>query len=140
VYLKSVFKVRSYSFTSSYIGALRERVALRRGPLIYCLEGVDNPAINDPVLPAEAQFQASYRPDVLGGVVILTAKEANGNEIVLVPYYAWDNRAPERCDQDWLLVWLKQEDWFRLRQPLDRNDLQEWQHRLYRPFASHGEE
>jgi hypothetical protein len=40
-----------------------------------------------------------------------------------------DNKA-----QDWLRVWLKQEDWFQTRQPLDGNDLKDWDHMLYRPL------
>ncbi|HEY9076669.1 MAG TPA: beta-L-arabinofuranosidase domain-containing protein [Anaerolineaceae bacterium] len=90
----------------------RGRVALRRGPVVYCLEGADNP---DPVdwisLPRHARLEATYQPDLLGGVMILhgrgariLAPEASGLytneepryepcEITAIPFFAWDNRA-----------------------------------------------
>jgi hypothetical protein len=51
-----------------------------------------------------------------------------------IPYFAWDNRGVDNKAQDWLRVWLKQEDWFQTRQPLDGNDLKDWDHVLYRPL------
>lgn len=117
-----------------FVGASRERVAIQRGPVVYCLEGVDNPAVNDPLLPPNAQFQAQYRPDLLGGVVVVSTRDADGNEITAVPYYAWDNRPAPDASQDWLIVWLRQQDWFEVRQPLDGNERRDWEHRLYRPL------
>ena len=114
--------------------AIRERVAIQRGPIIYCLEGVDNKALKDPMLPASAQFQALYQRDLLGGVVAITAKDVDGSEIFAVPYYTWDNRSAANAEQDWLLVWLRQEDWFPARQPLDREDRKAWEHILYQPL------
>ncbi len=125
-----------------YVQATRERTALQRGPLIYCLEGVDNPAF-EPTLPAAAQIQADYRPDLLDGVVILRTQDAAGSDLLAIPYYAWDNRPLERDRSrsqdaspagDWLLVWLKQEDWFHLRQAVDGDDLQSWRGSLYKPL------
>ena len=37
-----------------FVGATRERVAIQRGPMIYCLEGIDNPCLTDPVLPGRS--------------------------------------------------------------------------------------
>lgn len=117
-----------------FAGAIRERDAIQRGPVVYCLEGVDNPAGFDPILPAQVQFRHEYRPDLLGGVVIITAQDSGGNGITAIPYFAWDNRAAASSDQDWLAVWLRQADWFQLRQPLDANDCQRWAHVLYQPL------
>jgi len=48
------------------------QVALQRGPLVYCLEEVDNgPRLSNVVLPGEANVEASFEPDLLGGVTTL---------------------------------------------------------------------
>jgi DUF1680 family protein len=120
-----------------FAGALRQRVALQHGPIVYCLEGVDNAAFIDPVLPVKPQFQVQYRPELLGGAVVISALAVDGNTINAIPYFAWDNRAVVNTSQDWLLVWLRQEDWFQIRQPLDGNDRQAWEHVLYQPLPEH---
>lgn len=67
------------------IRQLQGRVALQRGPLVYCLEGVDHGAVADAAAPtvaldritvdpaavAEGRFVDEYRDDLLGGVVVL---------------------------------------------------------------------
>src|SRR5690606_26059090 len=46
------------------------RVALQRGPLVYCLEGVDNGSnLSALQLPRDAELSAASQPDLLGGVV-----------------------------------------------------------------------
>jgi DUF1680 family protein len=117
-----------------FAGAVRERVAIQRGPVVYCLEGVDNPGHPDPLLPAKTQFQASYQPDLFGGVVAIIAADVDGSQVFAVPYYTWDNRPAAAAEQDWLLVWLRQQDWFSARQPLDVGDRQAWEHILYQPL------
>jgi DUF1680 family protein len=117
-----------------FAGAIRERVAIQRGPVVYCLEGVDHPSVNDPLLPETVQFQAQFRSELLGGVVAITSKDVDGNQILAVPYFTWDNRAAPNTEQDWLVVWLRQEDWFHLRKPLDGNDRKAWEHLLYQPL------
>lgn len=121
-----------------FAGAIRELVALQRGPVVFCVEGVDNPAIKDPCLPAKAIFDEKFLSDFLGGVVAITSHDINGCELTAIPYYAWDNRPVDVSEQDWLSVWLKQEDWFTLRQPLDGNDRQAWENRLYLPLPEVG--
>jgi uncharacterized protein len=97
-------------------------VALQRGPLVYCLEEVDNPVRAHRIcLPDDASLEAAYEPELLGGVVTVRADALclvdEGWEGVLyrdsppryepfritaVPYYAWDNRDP-----GWMNVWLR---------------------------------
>lgn len=64
------------------------RVALQRGPIVYCAEGVDNHghALNL-VLPDGAALTAEHRPGLLGGVTVIC-----GPALIAVPYYAWANR------------------------------------------------
>lgn len=96
-----------------------DRVAVQRGPLIYCLEGIDQQsldltAVGLPVgrKPA-SDFQSEFRGGLLDGVVVLrhpglvredissalypryTAESAKTRkvELTFIPYYAWANRA-----------------------------------------------
>jgi len=117
-----------------FVNFTREQAAIQRGPVVYCLEGVDNPGCDDPVLATDPQFRTQYRPDLLGGVVTIAAKDAEGHDLTAIPYYAWDNRPAPSAERARLLVWLRQEDWFRLRQPLDADDRRGWEHTLYRPL------
>ena len=98
------------------------RVALQRGPLVYCLEGVDNGgAVRDLVLPRGAALDAVHMPDLLGGVTVIRAdglrvepadwterlyRDAGSTQpaaITAVPYYAWDNRDPGE-----MAVWISE--------------------------------
>jgi len=89
-------------------------VALQRGPLVYCLEKVDNAAsTRQVVLPRDAAVTASLNAAELGGVVVVHGDadfaDAQGWDGALyhlgdatltpirmtaIPYYAWDNRQP----------------------------------------------
>ncbi len=62
------------------------RIALARGPILYCVEGVDHPGLDvrDLVLPDDAELRDAVREDLLGGVVTLTADAA-----VAPPDAAW---------------------------------------------------
>jgi DUF1680 family protein len=79
------------------------RMALQRGPLVYCAEGIDNggTAISL-VIPEKAAFAPEFRADLLKGVVVLKGKAA-GRDVTLIPYYAWANRGPGEMQ-----VWFKQ--------------------------------
>jgi len=51
------------------------RVAIQRGPVVYCVEGVDHGGkVADLVLPPEAPLAAEHRPDLLGGLTVITGK------------------------------------------------------------------
>ncbi len=66
--------------------------AIQRGPLVYCMEEVDNPNLFDQlnITPATT-FKSSFDADLLNGVEVIKAE--NGQQsITLIPYYAWDNR------------------------------------------------
>ena len=88
------------------IAATSGRVALERGPVVYCLEGVDNGGlVSGCVLPANAEIRSEFKADVLGGATILTIPdgqrvESHPNEtvtlrkeaLVAIPYALWNNR------------------------------------------------
>ncbi|MDP4278020.1 MAG: glycoside hydrolase family 127 protein [Bacteroidota bacterium] len=64
---------------------------IQRGPIVYCMEEVDNKSIDSAKIDASTQYTATFEPDLLGSVVEITAKA--GNQVyTFIPYYAWDNR------------------------------------------------
>ena len=80
------------------IGANTGKVALMRGPVVYCLEGIDNPEIDlfKVTLPPDAELKAEHRPDLLNGVTVIrtTGRDEEGQpvELTAIPYFAWANR------------------------------------------------
>ncbi|MBZ9871404.1 glycoside hydrolase family 127 protein [Mesorhizobium sp. BR1-1-9] len=98
------------------------RVALSRGPLIYCVEATDNDgSLHRIALPRTASIEAHDEPNLLGGVVTLSATaQADADDgwqdqlyrsdppatrqtrLTAIPYFAWDNREPGE-----MLVWLR---------------------------------
>ncbi len=96
------------------------RVVIQRGPIIYCLEEVDNDgSVMDIALPRHAKLEDSFEPDLLGGIITikgeaLRRKKVDWNGILYqpvpydenihikaIPYYAWDNRKAGE-----MIVWL----------------------------------
>ena len=75
------------------IAAVRGDVALERGPVLYCVEGVDsNTAPGVITLSAGAKIEAHAEPNLLGGVTTLTVSDGPKEKFTAIPYYAWDNR------------------------------------------------
>jgi DUF1680 family protein len=98
------------------------RVALKRGPLVYCVEEIDNPGgpVNLLALPRGAGLEAVERRDLFDGIVTVVAEgratattDWNGAlyrnappshepaKLTAVPYYIWNNRGPNP-----MTVWL----------------------------------
>ena len=76
--------------------------AIQRGPLVYCIEEVDNATGFDSLhLNDSSSFEVADAPDLLGGVKVIKAKTDDKN-ILFVPYYAWDNRSAGK-----MKVWLE---------------------------------
>jgi DUF1680 family protein len=90
---------------NSKIAADLGRVAIQRGPILYCAEWPDNPGgVRSALLPDDARFATLYQPQKLNGIVLIQAPalaisrtEDGGlsekNQVLtLIPYYAWANR------------------------------------------------
>jgi DUF1680 family protein len=95
------------------------RVALMRGPLVYCLEAVDNEgSVRDIALPRKAELKTEWHPDLLGGVIVLRGRglrrapedrealyrvvdDEPKTALTAIPYYAWDHREPGE-----MVVWI----------------------------------
>jgi uncharacterized protein len=97
-----VRKVLAHDFVRDDKG----RVALERGPLVYCAEWPDNggSALNV-VIPDGAQLQSEFRPDLLNGVAVITGQvsaitrgddgasvKSVPHNLAAIPYYSWANR------------------------------------------------
>jgi hypothetical protein len=68
-------------------------VALRYGPLVYNIEKVDVGDIGK-VLPPDAPLTTEWRPDLLGGVMVIKGTFADGSPMIAIPNYARMNREP----------------------------------------------
>ncbi len=65
-------------------------VALRYGPLVYNVETADQTNIEQPL--SDAPLRAEWRPDLLGGVMVLTGTWKDGSPMLAIPNYARMNR------------------------------------------------
>jgi DUF1680 family protein len=104
---------------------LEGRVAIQRGPIVYCLEGVDHGNIILDRISVDAQdipaFKVEYKPDFLGGSTVITGKGKLIDDsqwggalyqnqppaqtdiaITAIPYCVWDNR-----ESGEMRVWLR---------------------------------
>ncbi|MBQ2748191.1 MAG: glycoside hydrolase family 127 protein [Clostridia bacterium] len=97
------------------------KVALMRGPMVYCLEETDNgQSLGDIRLSAKPGFKVKYEPDLLSGVTTITFRGSRRDddfggalyreynpvrkeeqEFKAIPYYAWNNRGEGE-----LAVWI----------------------------------
>jgi DUF1680 family protein len=99
------------------------RIALRRGPLIYCLEAADNNGhVRNLVIPPELPLAAHYRKNLLGGVAVITGSAlavhgfawpeqlyllstslpgVTNTQFTAIPYFANANRQPGE-----MMVWM----------------------------------
>jgi DUF1680 family protein len=107
-----------------FVEEARNQVAVKRGPLVYCLESTDLPrgvAVSEVVLPRRIALQPRHDGKFVGGVTVLEGKaeavaasnwgkelyrqlDPDGGravELKLIPYYAWGNRGRSE-----MTVWL----------------------------------
>ncbi len=99
------------------VGADVNRVALQRGPIVYCFEQVDNPDVRvdrivlakDPkfeiqnVKIADKNANDATKDSEARTVAAITCQDVNGNTLTAIPYCVWDNRAAGRMN-----VWVRQ--------------------------------
>lgn len=93
----------------------KDRIALQYGPLLYCVEGVDNGnrAWNF-ILANDPSYNVNYEPGLLGGVNTISflgkalTPAADGKQleqinvpVKSIPYFSWNNRGASEMQ-----VWL----------------------------------
>ena len=101
------------------------KVALQRGPFVYCLEQADNGEnLNTVTLSPQEPLSGTFRKDLLGGVYVIegsgTGWRGDGTteglyslggapapvgarKLTFIPYYAWANREPGE-----MTVWVRE--------------------------------
>ncbi len=101
------------------VKANEAKVALERGPIVYCAEWPDNGgAVSNLVLDDQASLIPEWRADLLGGITVIKGEvtalkqgEKEGEIIkvkqpfIAIPYYAWAHRGPGE-----MAVWLAREE------------------------------
>jgi len=102
----------------------RNQIAVKRGPIVYCLESPDLPnsvRVSEVIIPTDIELKAEFEKNLLGGVTVLNGQawavqekswegmlyrerknQARRNvNIRLIPYYAWSNRGVSE-----MTVWM----------------------------------
>jgi uncharacterized protein len=99
-------------------------MAIQRGPIVYCLESIDNvDSLHKLSLTKEGILTSIYDETLLGGVVKIVGDAELADDlkwedklystdkprnkpfhITAIPYYAWDNREPGQ-----MRVWIQEE-------------------------------
>ena len=94
------------------VEAGRGRVALQRGPIVYCVESVDNSgSLESYSLNPDASLNTEYRPDLLDGVSVVSgpavckaeSDQPMDVELTAIPFYAQNNRKLGAEMRVWLL-------------------------------------
>lgn len=91
------------------------RVAIERGPIVYCVEAADNKAnVLDFEISEKAKLTASFKPELLNGVTTIQGevfvKDSVSNKklkhaFTAIPYYTWNNRGANAMN-----VWMLRSD------------------------------
>ncbi|MFX1321373.1 MAG: glycoside hydrolase family 127 protein [Promethearchaeota archaeon] len=86
------------------IKANRGKVTISNGPLIYCLEQINNKDFNifDAEIDRNQELKVIYKPDLLGGINIIKGALTSNKVFNAIPYYAWNNHGPTKMQ-----VWNK---------------------------------
>ncbi|MDR0429807.1 MAG: glycoside hydrolase family 127 protein [Tannerellaceae bacterium] len=99
------------------VEADRGRIAVERGPIVYCAEWPDNDfSVRSVLLNLKPEFAVNNQPDLLNGINRIQTKaqalsyddtgriQAKDIILSLIPYYAWAHRGKGE-----MLVWLPQD-------------------------------
>lgn len=96
-----VNKVKAHEMVEADKG----KIALERGPVVFCLEAHDNvDSVQHVVLPGSSEIKSNFDADLINGVMTLSAKALyQGEEVDMkaIPYYAWAHRGPNP-----MTVWI----------------------------------
>ncbi|MCD8385522.1 MAG: glycoside hydrolase family 127 protein [Bacteroidales bacterium] len=90
------------------------KLAIERGPVVYCLEGKDQPDSNvfNKFIPAGGMMETRFEPTLLGGVMTIqgTAQQVNPDgstqdvDFRAIPYSTWCNRGADQ-----MAVWIPED-------------------------------
>jgi len=103
-------------YANEQVKADKGRFAIQNGPIVYCLEGIDNKdsAVQNIAIDKNASLEVHYHPELLNGVNTITTEGLStkrrlnstdlittAQKITAIPYYAWDNRGSGEME-----VWI----------------------------------
>jgi uncharacterized protein len=96
-----------YVVANTNVAADKDRIAVEKGPLVYCAEGIGNDVnVLTLALVDKVPLWCDMIKDLLGGTIIVHAKglspDGKLQDITMTPYYTWANRGPTT-----MAVWLK---------------------------------
>ena len=94
------------------------KLSIERGPLVYCLEGQDQPDehVINCMVPVENTLESHWNPSLLNGVVTVSLEGAvvrqekdqslsiNRIPLLAIPYYAWANR-----ERNFMAIWMSED-------------------------------
>jgi DUF1680 family protein len=97
------------------VPADRGRIALQRGPVVFCVEWPDTPhgKVRKLLLPDDQPLTTRFDPALLNGVQVIEGKGFNVatnefgksskrlQDFMAIPYFAWANRGPGE-----MIVWI----------------------------------
>jgi DUF1680 family protein len=85
----------------------RGRIAIQRGPIVYCIEQADHAELSydEYTFSAGERLYVDHMPELLGGVTVLRGKDGDGKPCQFIPYFAWDNREP-----GFMQVWIREKE------------------------------
>jgi len=105
-----------------YVADTHGKVAITKGPLLYCLEETDNNNLKDVILSQNIVFSTAENSTL--NATIINGKTAAGKDFTAIPYYLWSNRGKGKME-----VWLKLEGY-----QASVLNLEGWQGKLYREY------
>jgi DUF1680 family protein len=80
----------------------RNKVAVTRGPLVYCLESIDNPDVDIFSTRLDTtSLQSEPASELLGGITTLRGQTVDGQVLTFIPYHLWANRGESQ-----MTVWV----------------------------------
>ena len=80
----------------------QHKVAVTRGPLVYCLESLDNPDLD--IFSARLEpssLQVEWDENLFGGIAVLRGRSKEGPALTFIPYHLWANRGKSQMS-----VWV----------------------------------
>ena len=81
---------------------MRVKPRSERGPLVYCLEDVDNPEIDlFTARLAPSSLASIFEESLLGGILRVAGKTLDGKPLSFIPYFLWGNHGPSQMN-----VWI----------------------------------
>ena len=84
-------------FTHPKVRSTRGKASVTRGPIVYCLESIDNPDLDIfTAVPDPESLQPHFSKDTFGGIYLIQGLTLQGQPLVFLPYYLWSNRGPSQ--------------------------------------------